>query len=570
MRAADSSGRPNVLLVITDDQGYGDFSLHGNTVLQTPHLDRFARQNVRFDRFFVNAFCSPTRAALLTGRYPLRTGVWGVTHNKEAMRPSELTLAEALAAAGYRTGCFGKWHNGEQYPYTPQGQGFGEFFGFHNGHWNNYFDTELLRGARSEPTRGYIADVLTDEAIGFMRRNKEQPFFCYLAFNTPHAPIQVPDAYFQRFKSQGLDDATAGIYGMCANIDDNFGRLLAALDELHLSQRTIVLFLTDNGPNGQRFNAGLRGIKGSVHEGGCRVPLFVRWPQGRLRPLVVTEMAAHIDMYPTLLELCDVNPPAGPRIDGLSLRPLLEGRSTGWPRRLLFTHNPRDQHNKFPGAVRTPRYRAVREGQGGWQLYDMLLDPGQEQDIASQQPQVVQQLAAAYDEWFRDVSQVPLERFPIPVGFDEENPITLHAPQAYFDGQIRFFGTNGFAHDWLTHWTVPSDRVWFEIDVARPGQFQVALQYACPAMDAGARVRIAAGDTIEAVVPAAEAGEIRLPHRDGGKRHYVNRRWGTLPMGTLSLMPGRQQLTISAISMPGGQVLELKGVVLTRLGDQTP
>jgi arylsulfatase A len=192
MQGAESS-KPNVLLIMTDDQGYGDFSSHGNPHLQTPHIDKLAQTGVRFDRFYVNSFCAPTRAALLTGRWPLRTGCHGVTRNAEAMKPTEVTIAEALHPAGYRSACIGKWHNGEQYPFTPQGQGFDEFFGFNNGHWNNYFDAVLLRGAKHEATQGYITDVLTDEAMKFITANKAKPFFCYLSYNAPHSPYQVPD-----------------------------------------------------------------------------------------------------------------------------------------------------------------------------------------------------------------------------------------------------------------------------------------------------------------------------------------------------------------------------------------
>ena len=186
-----ASQPPNVLLIITDDQGYGDFSIHGNTHLQTPHIDKLGQSGVRFDRFFVNSFCAPTRAALLTGRWPLRTGCHGVTHNREAMSPSEVTMAEALKTSGYQTACIGKWHNGEQFPFTPQGQGFDHVFGFNNGHWNNYFDATLLRGTQPEPTKGYITDVLTDDAISFITARQKQPFFCYLAYNAPRALLVV-------------------------------------------------------------------------------------------------------------------------------------------------------------------------------------------------------------------------------------------------------------------------------------------------------------------------------------------------------------------------------------------
>ncbi|MCA9072551.1 MAG: sulfatase-like hydrolase/transferase, partial [Planctomycetaceae bacterium] len=190
------ASRPNVVLILTDDQGYGDLSLHGNPHLETPHIDALGKSGVQFERFYVNSFCAPTRAALLTGRYPLRTGVFGVTHNKEAMRTNETTIAEALKTAGYRTTCIGKWHNGEQYPYTPPGQGFDEFFGFHNGHINNYFNTTLIRGSKPAATEGFSSDVLTDEAIRFIQKNKTSPFFCHLSFNAPHSPYQVPDKYY--------------------------------------------------------------------------------------------------------------------------------------------------------------------------------------------------------------------------------------------------------------------------------------------------------------------------------------------------------------------------------------
>ncbi|MDP1586394.1 MAG: sulfatase-like hydrolase/transferase, partial [Prosthecobacter sp.] len=268
------SAPPNVLLIITDDQGYGDFSIHGNPHLQTPHIDKLGNDGVRFDRFYVNSFCAPTRAALLTGRYPVRTGCHGVTHNREAMRPSEITMGEALKSGGYRTGYFGKWHNGEQFPFTPPGQGFEEFFGFNNGHWNNYFDATLLRGTKPEPTQGYITDVLTDEAMQFITARQKEPFFCFLSFNAPHSPYQVPDKYFDKFKAKGFEANVAAFYGMCENIDDNVGRLLAHLDTLKLAENTIVLFLTDNGGTAgvKTYNAGMRGGKTSVHEGGSRVP----------------------------------------------------------------------------------------------------------------------------------------------------------------------------------------------------------------------------------------------------------------------------------------------------------
>ncbi|MBE7494315.1 MAG: arylsulfatase [Verrucomicrobiaceae bacterium] len=567
--------RPNVLLIITDDQGYGDFSIHGNPHLQTPHIDRLGREGVRFDRFYVNSFCAPTRAALLTGRWPLRTGVHGVTHNKEAMKPSEVTLAEAFKPQGYRTACIGKWHNGEQFPFTPGGQGFEHVFGFNNGHWNNYFDATLLRGTKHEPTKGYITDVLTDEAMKFIAARQKEPFFCYLAYNAPHSPYQVPDKYFDKFKAKGFEDNVAAFYGMCENIDDNVGRLLAHLDTLKIAENTIVLFLTDNGGTAgvKIYNAGMRGGKTSVHEGGTRVPLFIRWPAAGWTPRVVKEIVSHIDLFPTLMDLCDVEI-SDSKLDGVSLKPLLQNIGS-WPERTLFTHNPIDETNKFPGAVRTQRYRLVREIKGPaggskakandaaatpWQLYDMENDPGQEKNIAQQHPELVQELAAKYDAWFADISRDGLKRFPIPVGHAEHNPVELHAPQAFYDAPLHFASGPGFANDWLTGWTTANAKARFEIDVAAAGDYDIEIAYAAAAE---AKLRLSGGGSVlDSTLPVATALEIPLLHRDEeGKARYRNRAWSHAKLGSLSLKPGPATLTLEALSSPG---IDLKHVKLTR------
>ncbi len=586
---AQPASRPNVVLIITDDQGFGDFSTHGNPHLETPNIDMLAAQSVRFDRFFVNSFCAPTRAALLTGRWPLRTGCHGVTHNREVMRSTEVTIAKALRSGGYYSTCIGKWHNGEQYPFTPQGQGFDEAFGFNNGHWNNYFDPALLRGTQSEPTMGYITDVLTTEAMKFISSRKSKPFFCYVSYNAPHSPFQVPDPFFDKFKAKGFDDTLAAYYGMCENVDQNVGRLLEHLDSEQLSDNTIVLFLTDNGGTAgvKTYNAGMRGGKTSVHEGGSRVPLFVRWPRANWKPHTVKPIVSHIDLYPTILDLCDVAPPAGPAIDGVSLRPLLESSDeSAWPARSLFTHNPIDETNRFPGAVRTQQYRLVCEIRGPaggssakandasatpWQLYDMQRDPGQNDNIANQHPEIVERLSQQYDRWFADISTEGLSRIPIPIGYPNHDPVTLQAPQAYYDKPLAFSNGPGFAHDWLTHWTDPNAKVWFEVEVVTAGEYAVELAFACPETDAGSQVRISAIDksgdeeSIEASVQAAEGAELALAHRDEkGKSKYRNRQWGTLRIGTLSLNQGTQRIVIDPITMPGSEVMDFKHLKLTR------
>jgi arylsulfatase A-like enzyme len=556
--------RPNILLIITDDQGYGDLALHGNPHVSTPTLDRLGRESMRFDRFFVSPLCAPTRSSLLTGRYSLRTGVSGVSQGEETMRAEEVTIAEALRGAGYRTGLFGKWHNGEHYPYTPNGQGFQEAFGFNLGHWNNYFDTTLKRNGRSVPTKGFITDVLTDAALEFIKAKRGEPFFCYVSYNAPHSPFQVPDKYFDKYKAKGLDDYLASVYGMVENIDDNVARLLKHLDEAKLHDDTIVIFMTDNGPNGARFNGGMRGTKGSLHEGGSRVPFFLRWPARYKLPRLIPQIAAHIDVFPTLLELCHVQMPKTLPQDGRSLVPLLEGKDKDWPDRMLFT-----QHQLRPnaGAVRTEQFRLVNEGRG-WELFDMARDPAQTTNIATAQPDIAQRLIAAYENWWRDV--IPqtrpkgIEHVPIPVGYAAENPVELPVPQSQFTHGLKFNGRHP-NNAWLTNWTNAEATVTWELDVVQAGRYEVQLQYLSP-KPAGARVQVSvAGSAAAATVPGTDYRQINSPDRVPRTEVY-EMQWATLPVGTLTLPQGRVKLTLQALKKPGEVVMDLKSLSLKRVG----
>ena len=301
----------------------------------------------------------------------------GVTRTYETMREEEVTLAEAMKKAGYVTGCFGKWHNGAHYPHNPNGQGFDEFLGFCAGHWNNYFDTTLEHNGKPVKTSGYITDVLTDAAIEFIEKNRARPFFCYVAYNAPHAPFQVPDKYFDKYKARGLDDQLACIYGMCENIDDNVGRLLRRLDALDLRDRTVVLFLTDNGANSDRYDGDMKGRKGSIDEGGVRVPLFIRSPgthQARHGSQADCGQHRSVPHDHGTVRIADARDAATGWDES---RALLRGDDKDWPDRMLFTfHSPAGNSEDIRGSVRTQRWRAVK-GPKRWELYDMVDDPGQ-------------------------------------------------------------------------------------------------------------------------------------------------------------------------------------------------
>ena len=323
--------KPNVIVILTDDQGWGDLSLSGNSNLETPHIDSLARDGASFERFYVCPVCSPTRAEFLTGRYAARSGVYSTSAGGERINLDEKTIAEVFREGGYRTGAFGKWHNGMQYPYHPNGRGFEEYYGFCSGHWGNYFSSPILEhNGEIVKGDGYIIDDFTNRSLEFMEKHKDESFFAYLPYNTPHSPMQVPDRFWDSVKDRELRMRNRepekennlhlrAALAMCENIDWNVGRILEKLDELGLAENTIVLFFHDNGPNGVRWNGDMKGRKGSTDEGGVRSPLLVRWP-GTIRPGTVVEtLGSTIDLLPTLADLAGIQVKGTRPLDGISL-----------------------------------------------------------------------------------------------------------------------------------------------------------------------------------------------------------------------------------------------------------
>ena len=576
------STRPNVLLILADDQGYGDLRRHGNDRIDTPVLDRLARQSTRFDRFMVSPLCSFTRASLLTGRYYLRTGCASVTRGLEVVRPAELLVSERFRAAGYATGCFGKWHIGEHYPSHPRGQGFDEFLGMAQGHWDNYFNPLLQHNDSTVQTHGYITDVLTDAAIEFIRHHRDGPFFCYLPYNAPHTPMQLPDALFDKYRARGLDARAASVYGMVENIDSNVGRLLAELKQLGIEQNTIVLYLSDNGAEGRegsRYNAGMRGMKGSVHEGGMRVPCFIRWPKRVPSGRVIDRLTAHIDILPTLAELCHIDIPDRRRLDGRSFASLLLGRPSDWPSdRMIFHRNPGWRElvgvagkpllesvlARYPGSVRTERWRAVRESET-WQLFDMRNDPAESRDVAAQHPQVVRRLADAYDRWFDDVTKRPIVRPPIAIGYRQWPREVLNAAEAYFTGRIGWYNRFGFAHDWLTHWTDPADSIWWEVDVVEAGRFEISVRYACRQEAVGTKLKLSVGDRaiVGTITRPYDPHPRQRPTRIE-KRRFIQS-FAEQRLGELALRKGRCRVRLERLDRRKGPAIDIESVIVRRV-----
>jgi arylsulfatase len=437
-RAADPP-RPNVIYVMTDDQGYGDIAALGNPVVRTPHLDRLWRESVRFTEFHASPTCAPTRAALLTGRHEFRSGVTHTIHERERLALTATTLPELLRSGGYATGIFGKWHLGDEDEYQPGRRGFDRVFihgagGIGQGYpgscgdvpGNAYVDPWIRSDGRFVKTRGYCTDVFFAAALEWIDRCRQtpRPFFCYLAINAPHEPYDCPvgadEPYLAALEAAGISNATqrakiARFYGMIGNIDTNVGRLLAALDAWGLAKETLVVFTTDNGTAAGEavWNAGMRGKKGTPWRGGTRVPAFWRWP-GRLPAGVdVPAPVAHIDVVPTLCDLTGtaIPPPVAQKLEGRSLVPLLRDAAAPWPDRMLFTHVGRWGRGKAVASalanvrVREGRWSLVnvQNDPAAWELYDLAADPGESRNVAAAHPDVVARLAAAQAAWWQSV-----------------------------------------------------------------------------------------------------------------------------------------------------------------------
>jgi arylsulfatase A len=561
---------PNIVMVMTDDQGYGDLSLHGNPWIKTPNMDRIANEGAQFDRFFVQPSCAPTRAALLSGRFPTRTGVTGVTRGYEFMRGEEVTIAELLRDAGYATGCFGKWHNGGNWPYHPNAQGFDEFVGFCGGHWNDYFDPILERNGTSFQAHGFIADIITDYAIEFIEREHEadeRPFFCYVPYNTPHTPASVPvDKWRQWADRTDVEDPfNRAMYALVENVDDNMGRLLTKLEELKILDDTVFIFLTDNGPNSARFNGGMLGRKATVHEGGVRVPLFVRWPERIQAGLVVKPNVAHIDLLPTLSRIAGIENLEGKTLplDGMDVTPLLYGEDDfEMPERNLFVWRKPESW-----SIRTSRYRATET-----MLHDLWEDPGQKHNLAKAQSEFHAKLIETYLDWEAQATDETPVLLPMPIGYEEWPTVTLKAHEMDIfpgiDEGINYSGKKGFAHQWIERWSDPEAYAARPIKVLAGGRYRVRLRYACPEDAVGSVFRLSAGSTSldipiqDSWVSAPHGAAEQVIKTQGA---YLSREWRDLDAGELVLAEGTHSLELRAVKMPGVEMPNIKALIFERL-----
>ena len=468
----ESPEKPNILLIITDDQGYGDLGINGNPHLKTPVLDKLAGESIVFDNFYVTPVCATTRASLMTGRYSLRTGVRDTYNGGAIMATGEITLAELLRQADYKTGIFGKWHLGDNYPSRPKDQGFdesvihlaggmgqvGDITTYFRGD-SSYFDPVLWRNGQQEAYKGYCTDIFTDETISFIEANSDAPFFCYVSFNAPHTPLQVPDSYYQIYKdidpasgfenddrpfvpmSEKDKEDARKVYAMVHNIDDNLGKVFEKLDELEITDNTLIIFMTDNGPQQTRYVAGMRGRKGTVFNGGVRVPLYMKYPKLWENSKTISTSTAVIDLLPTIAALCNLQLPDDRVIDGQNLLPLISNQPVSWADRSLFFYWSRRYPELYNNiAIKAGDYKLVGNTNynasiGEFELFNIAKDPYEQNNIISSNPDMGKTLKNELDNMFKELitSEHLLNPPLIFVGTEHENPIILNRNDA--DGE---------------------------------------------------------------------------------------------------------------------------------------
>lgn len=568
--------RPNVVVFMADDLGWGDLSGHGNANLQTPNLDRLAAEGASFRRFYVQPVCAPTRAEFLTGQHHPRVGVSGVSQGRERLEAGCPTIADHFGAAGYQTAVFGKWHNGTQPPYHPLCRGFDEFYGFTSGHWGHYFDFWLDRNNRMVKGAGYAADDFTDRAIEFASAHRDRPFFAFVAFNTPHSPMQVPDRWWDAHADQPLGrrgseparedpQHTRAALAMCENLDWNVGRLLDSIDRLGLRDNTIVVFLTDNGPNGHRWNGGLRGIKGSTDEGGVRSPLFLRWPGRVPADRVVSEPAAVIDLLPTLTALAGV-PIADLEdledledLDGVDLSSWVVGAPPKEPLdRALFSH--------WSGQTAARRGQYLLDANG--RLFDLSNDPNQERDISAAAPEVASRMASDIREWRRSTG-VDQEAAAEPFTVGHPSLATTHLPVRDAEGRGAVVRSNRYPNcTYFSNWRAASDRVVWDIEVIEPGSYEAVLYASAPAEAVGTTVTLECGGLLESELRRSTntsllgADRDRVPRGEGLVMDFQ-----PIRLGVIDLTSGRQELGLGLSDGRGRRDVAVWQLSLTRVAD---
>jgi arylsulfatase A-like enzyme len=553
-QATGTEQRPNIVIFLADDQGYGDLSMTGNKNINTPHIDSLGKDGVIFDNFYVCAVCSPTRAEFLTGRYHQRMGVRSTSTGGERFNTDETTIGHIFKKAGYATGAFGKWHSGMQYPYHPNGRGFDEYYGFCSGHWGNYFNPVLEHNGKQVRGKGFIIDDLTDKAMEFIKTNKDKPFLCYIPYCTPHKPFQVPDKYFDRFKDKELSLADKSALAMCENIDHNVGRVLKQLKRLKLSDNTIVIYFSDNGPNGNRWNDGMKGVKGSTDEGGVRSAFVLRWPAKIKKHKRIEVLSGAIDLLPTLAALAGISAKTNKPLDGKNLKTLIFEENPKWESRYLINAWSRGV------SIRTQDFRLDRKGK----LFKMPDDRAQKNDLSKKHPELTARLKTIQKDWAAKHTLQRNVKQTFPVGY-KEFPITqLPARDAKTTGQIKRSSKHPNC-TYFFNWTSKAEAITWDIDVNTTGRYEVEVYYTCAKSDLGCELELSFKN--QKVKNSFNIAHNPAPY--GMKEDRVKRTESYIKdfkkksFGQINLSKGEGLLSLKALKIPGNKAIDFRLLILT-------
>lgn len=564
--------RPNLLFIMTDDQGYWDTGVTGNPHIDTPHLDSLAGAGTQFRRYYAAPVCAPTRAGLMTGRYYLRTGLYNTRFGGDSMGRDEVTVAQLLRKAGYRTGLFGKWHLGKYPGYQPQERGFDEFFGHYHGHIERYeFPDQVYHNGTPVEARGYVTDLFTDAAVDFVEATAtagEAPFFCALMYNAPHSPWLLDtshsaqpegDKTLDKYLQRGLPLREARIYALIERVDENVGRILAKLEELGLAENTLVIFTSDNGGVSQYWKGGMNGSKSSVYEGGVRAPFFARWKGTVPAGGMVEAQVSHVDLLPTFCELAGVELPSDLVLDGKSLVPLLKSGQGGAHHE--YVYHTWDRYFPNPDsrwAVSDQRWKLMAQfgtgktpGPSGWRLFDLENDPGEQRNLIREEPEIAARLRKEFERWFAEVTEgMTYAPIRIPVGGPVGSSVEIEPSWATWEGEHINYTFDGYDWDTIDGWKAPGESATWRLDVLEPGTYSVRLSYGCRPLDAGGVLRITSGDSgIEHTVQATSTAE----------------QFGVFDAGTIRLGKGEVEMTAAIVSAPGRELMRLNGILLERV-----
>ena len=552
---------PNILIILTDDQGWGDLSINGNTNLKTPNIDNIALNGASFERFYVSPVCSPTRAELLSGKFFVRSGVNGVTRGYERMNTDVKLISDFFKGKKYKTGAFGKWHNGSQPPYHPNNRGFDEFYGFTSGHWGNYFDPILEKNGKIIKTEGYINDVITNEAISFIKKSNK-PFLSFISYNTPHSPMQVPDKYSDgkdillrgRYSKRENIEKTKAAMGMIENIDENIGNVVRLLKEKGVYENTIIIFFSDNGPNGNRWNNDLKDRKGSTNEGGVRVPFFIQWPNNIKKGLKIKQISSVLDVFPTLLELTgneSLND-----LDGMSLKRFLDSPSLLDDERTIFSY----WNNRI--SARNNNYILDHENN----LYDLVKDFSQYNPIEKDNNPHYQKLLNDKNEWLNKVvkpNKEQLKRRPFTINYNTANYTHLPARDAEINGDLKRSSIHANC-SFIENWKNTNDYIFWEIDVLEDGINNIELYYTLEKESVGTEIAL----EFENQIIKKTIDEFHDPNLVGFEEDKIKRiesytkDFKKIKIGTMSFKKGLSKLKLKTTKKVGKKSIDFRLLIL--------